>query len=222
MGGVSAAGINELCEDATGDYYDLLMALPGGRIGVAVGDVSGHGLQAALVMAEARAFLRAFVQTTETLPRAMDLLNDCLVPDMAGGKFMSLFTAVIDSTSGAMEWCNAGHNPPLLYRAAESTVEMLEATGRILGILPDADYRAGEPRTLRRGDVLLLYTDGITESRNGDGELYETDRLEQALRDAVGGSPEEILAAIRADVRAWTGGQPNDDDLTMLAVSVVP
>jgi serine phosphatase RsbU (regulator of sigma subunit) len=70
--------------------------------------------------------------------------------------------------------------------------------------------------------VLLLYTDGVTESRNGDGELYETDRLEQALRDAVGGSPEEILAAIRADVRAWTGGQPNDDDLTMLAVSVVP
>ena len=220
-GKIVASGMNELCEDATGDYYDLLFPLPGERIGVAIGDVSGHGLQAALVMAEARAFLRAFVQTITSLPEALNLLNDFLVPDMSGGKFMSMFAAVIDTESGAMEWVNAGHNPPLLYRAATKELLPLEATGRILGILEDAAYRAGAETVLEPGDVLLLYTDGVTEARTPEGDLYEQERLESALVGAVAGTPREILAALRAEVRSWTAGLPNDDDLTMVAVKRV-
>lgn len=217
-GVLAVAGMNELCEDATGDYYDVLLALPGNRIGVAIGDVSGHGLQAALVMAEARAFLRAFVQTTESLTRAMDLLNDFLVPDMQGGKFISLFAAVLDSGTGALEWCNAGHNPPLFYSAASGEIRELEATGRILGILPDAAYRAGDGMVLEAGDVLLLYTDGVTESRNLEKDLFGEDRLKASLEKGAAGTPEEVLASVRADVKAWTSGQPNEDDLTMVAV----
>ena len=217
-GVLRVAGLNELCEDATGDYYDVLIALPGGRLGVAIGDVSGHGLQAALVMAEARAFLRAFVQTTESLTRAMDLLNDFLVPDMQGGKFISLFAAVFDTGTGAMEWCNAGHNPPLLYRAGSGEIVELEATGRILGILPDAAYRAGEALSLETGDVLLLYTDGVTEARSPGKDLFGEDRLKESLKKGAGGVPEEVLASIRGDVRTWTRGHANEDDVTMLAV----
>jgi len=217
-GVIAAAGINELCEDASGDYYDLLVPLPGDRIGVAIGDVSGHGLQAALVMAEARAFLRAFVQTAPDLTTAMDLLNDFLVPDMAGGKFISLFAGVIDVHTGAVEWCNAGHNPPLVCRAADGAVKELAATGRILGILPDAAYKAGGPLTLQKGDVLFLYTDGVTEARNDAGDLFGPERLQEVLRKAAAGVPEEIVEAVRGAVRTWTGAKPNDDDLTIMAV----
>jgi serine phosphatase RsbU (regulator of sigma subunit) len=217
-GGLLAAGMNELCEDATGDYYDVLAPLPDGRMGVAIGDVSGHGLQAALVMAEARAFLRAFLKTAPPLDRAFALLNDALVPDMAGGKFISLFAAVVDPRDGALEWCNAGHNPPLLCRAADRGVFPLPRTGRILGILPGAPCGAGEALALDRGDTLLLYTDGVTEARAKDGDLFGQERLEATLAGAAAAGPEAVLDAVRMAVRDFTGGAPNADDLTMVAV----
>jgi len=217
-GSISVAGMNELCEDASGDYYDFLTSLPEGRVGVAIGDVSGHGLQAALVMAEARAFLRAFVRTTRELPKAMDLLNDYLVPDMTSGKFMSLFSAVVGSDSGRVEWCNAGHNPPLHLRRATGTLTPLKATGRILGILPGANYRAGESFTLEPGDLLLLYTDGVTEAKGRGGELFGDARLHEVVRAAADLEPAALLDSIRAALRAFTGLGDNDDDLTMLAL----
>lgn len=239
-GVLTMAGLNELCEDASGDYYDILVDLPGGKVAVVVGDVSGHGLQAALVMAEARAFLRAFIRTADGLPAAMDLLNDFLVPDMKPSQFISLFAAVLDQETGEMIWCNAGHNAPLLCRANGEVVE-LDTTGRILGILPDAAYRAGRLLVLDPGDVLLLYTDGVTESRvagyvpvkagsgggGGDDEddedvpdpgLFGEERLMESLRAGAGGDASEVLGSIRRDLRAFTGPGANADDVTMVAV----
>ncbi|MHC4408344.1 MAG: PP2C family protein-serine/threonine phosphatase, partial [Planctomycetota bacterium] len=89
--GIAVAGLNEMCEDATGDYYDCLIELPGERVAVVIGDVSGHGLQAALVMAQARAYLRAFVRTTDSVARVLQLLNESLVPDLSHGRFITLF-----------------------------------------------------------------------------------------------------------------------------------
>jgi sigma-B regulation protein RsbU (phosphoserine phosphatase) len=215
---IHVAGMNELCEDATGDYYDVLTPLPEGRIGVAIGDVSGHGLQAALVMAEARAFLRAFARTAPWLDRALALMNDALVPDMAGGKFLSLFAAVLDPKDGRMEWCNAGHNPPLLFRANDRSIRPLERTGRILGILSGEPCGPGEPLKLEWGDALLLYTDGVTEARGAGGELYGQERLTSVLRDAAHKEPEAILDTVRASVREFTGAKRNEDDVTMVAV----
>ena len=213
VGSIVAAGINELCEDATGDYYDLLAE--GDRLGVVIGDVSGHGLQAALLMAETRAYLRAFVRTVDRLPEALDLVNDYLVPDMEGGKFISLFAATVDTNTGAVEWCNAGHNPPYVLGGGEG--KWLKATGRILGILEGTDYRAGEPFVLEEGDVMLLYTDGVTEARRGD-ELFGAERLAEALRGAGDMEPTGILEHLRAAIDDWTGGAANDDDLTIVAV----
>lgn len=218
QGSLRVAGMNELCEDATGDYYDVLSPLPDGKVGVAIGDVSGHGLQAALVMAEARAFLRAFVKTSPWLDRALALMNDALVPDMSDGKFLSLFAALIDPRDGRMEWCNAGHNPPLLFRAHDRSVRPLERTGRILGILSGEPCGPGEPLKLEKGDALLLYTDGVTESRGAGGELFGQERLEAALAVASGREPEAILDSVRSALREFTAGAPNADDVTMVAV----
>jgi len=217
-GVLTMAGLNELCEDASGDYYDILVDLPGGKVAVIVGDVSGHGLQAALVMAEARAFLRAFIRTADSLTAAMDLLNDFLVPDMKPSQFISLFAAVLDQETGEMIWCNAGHNAPLLCRSGTGEVVELDATGRILGILPDAAYRVGKTLVLDPGDVLLLYTDGVTEARGGSPELYGEERLMEALRKGAAGDAAQILASIRADLRAFTGAGANADDVTMVTV----
>ena len=217
VGGLCAAGLNELCEDASGDYYDLLRDDGGAWLGVALGDVSGHGLQAALVMTAARAYLRAFVRSAPNPAVAMELVNDFLVPDMVAGKFISLFVAVLDAASGRMDWCNAGQDAGLLVRAGGG-IERLGATGHVVGILSNASYKAGEPVIMEKGDLLVLHTDGFTEARNPAGDLFGRERLEEAVLEVAGGSPEEVLADLRARLREWTGEKSLDDDLTVVTV----
>jgi len=218
FGSVSLAGLNELCEDASGDYYDCVVELPSGKVAVAIGDVSGHGLQAALVMAATRAYVRAFVQTTESLARVVTLLNDALVPDLHGGRFLTFFAALIDPVTGAVEWCNAGHNPPRLRRAGDGQVTELNATDPILGILDGRDYRAGEPFTLEPGDALLLYTDGVTEARNAAADLMGEEHLTDLFRQVEDGTAVEMLDSLRRSVLRFTESVPVDDDLTMIVV----
>jgi serine phosphatase RsbU (regulator of sigma subunit) len=211
------AGMNELCEDASGDYYDFLEG-ESGRYVVAVGDVSGHGLGSALVMSEARALLRAFSRTVPDLATAITMLNDFLVQDMTQGKFMTFFAAVLDPATRVMQWCSAGHNPPMLWRAATGTFLGLDSTGPVLGILPGLPYERGEDVVIGPGDVLVLYTDGVTEAPAAGSELFGEERLQQAIRAALAGTAAEILASIRGAVAQWTGGSANRDDITMVCV----
>ena len=216
--GIAFAGLNELCEDASGDYYDCLVELPGGKIAVAIGDVSGHGLQAALVMAETRAYLRAFVKTIDSLARVVQLLNDALVLDLSDGRFLTFFAALIDPVTGEVEWCNAGHNPPILRRAAGGTVTTLNATDPIIGILDGRDYHVGEPFTLEPGDAILLYTDGVTEARNTAGDLMGEPHLHALFENVEDGTAAAMLASLRRSVHEFTGPVAVDDDLTMIVV----
>lgn len=222
IGRFVAAGRNEVCEDASGDYYDLITGLPGGRICIVVGDVSGHGLQAALVMAEVRALLRALVATTENVARVVELLNAHLVPDLDDGKFVSLFVALIDPRNGRVEWCNAGHCPPLHLRASNRELRHLSRTGVILGIDADLSYAAGESFVLEPGDLLLCYTDGVTEARDQRGRFFGEERLCEEVMQRPGASPRALLDSLREEVERWTHGSPNGDDLTMLALRHVP
>jgi serine phosphatase RsbU (regulator of sigma subunit) len=217
LGSLVAAGMNLLCEDASGDYYDFI-DLPSGRLGVVIGDVSGHGLGAALVMAQARAHLRAFAATVDELPRVMNLLNDFLSRDMTSGRFMTLFVALGDAATGRVEWSNAGHPPALLYRAAGGEVEHLASQGRVLGVFPDAGFQDAPPVDLRPGDVLLLYTDGATESADPAGRLLGEDGLADVLRRLADREPAAILDGIRDALVAWTGRPDFNDDLTLVAL----
>jgi phosphoserine phosphatase RsbU/P len=216
-GTLDGAGENQLFEDASGDYYDFI-DLPSGRLGVAIGDVSGHGLGAALVMAQARALLRAFAATVDELDRVMNLLNDFLARDMSGGRFMTLFVALVDKKTGDVEWSNAGHPPGLLWRAATGEVESLGTQGRVLGVLPDAGFGEAPRCRLDPGDVLLLYTDGATEARTPEGEFLGEEGLARVLAEVARGEPSDVLQGVRHALQRWTHQDGFKDDLTLVAV----
>jgi serine phosphatase RsbU (regulator of sigma subunit) len=219
VGRFALSGMNELCEDASGDYYGFF-EFHDGRTGVAIGDVSGHGLGSALVMAEARALLQAFAKTLDDLPTLMSMLNDFLARDMRAGKFMSMFVAALAPATGDLEWCSAGHNPPMWLRS-DGTCTALEGTGPVLGVIPGVTFGRGASVKLATGDALLLYTDGATEAVAPKGEQFGEPRLEEVLRRAAHGPPDAILAAVRSALRTWTGGAPLRDDLTLVAVRAV-
>jgi len=217
LGVLQAAGMNVLCEDASGDYYDFI-ELPSTRLGVVVGDVSGHGLGAALVMAQARALLRAFTETVDTLPEVMNLLNDFLSRDMSRGRFMSMILAVAHPETGVLEWHNAGHPPGLLYRASSSEVELLDPQGRVLGVLGGAGYADVPPVTMEPGDVLLFYTDGATEAARPDGTFLDEEGLIAVLKRLADRTPAEVLEGVRDALIDWTGSETFKDDLTLVAL----
>jgi len=216
-GCVAVAGLNALCEDASGDYYDVV-DLADGRLAVVLGDVSGHGLHAALVMAQARAFLRAFCATFRRVDDVLNRLNDFLARDLSAGSFMSMACVAVDPASGALEWVNAGHPPPMLRRAATGRVETLDASGRVLGVIPGADYRSDETSRLEPGDVLLLYSDGATEAPSPTGEFFGDQRLEAVLGQCGGGPPEALLDGVRDALSRFRGHDRLHDDLTLVAL----
>jgi phosphoserine phosphatase RsbU/P len=213
----SLAGINELCEDASGDYYDFF-PLDDGRVLVAVGDVSGHGLGSALVMAEARALLRAFAKTVPELDSVVTLLNDFLCRDMTQGKFMTMFVGVLDLKESRLAWCSAGHNPPFVWRSSGGAVTALDPTGPVLGVIAGVPYSRGEDVTLESGDVVLLYTDGATEAPSPTGALFGEEQLQQVVQSKAAGGPLLLLEGVRSAIRTWTGGAKNRDDLTLVAI----
>ena len=216
IGTLSIAGMNQLCEDASGDYYDLIQ-VESGRVVVVIGDVSGHGMHSALVMAQARALLRAFCKTMDDLAEIVNVLNDFLAEDLTSGRFMTMFIALFEPDTGIMDWCSAGH-PPTLLRRTSGEVERLLSTGRVLGVFPNGNFVLGERKTLEPGDTLLLYTDGATEANAPDEEMFGEDRLTDVLRASAEAGPGALLQAITTTLLEWTQAPDMGDDLTMMAV----
>ncbi len=224
LGGVVAAGMNELCEDASGDYYDLI-DLPDGRLAFGVGDVSGHGLGSALVMAQARVWLRAGARTTTAPVDLVTQLNDNLTPDLERGKFMTFFLGAVDPATGRVEWCSAGHPPGLVYRAATGEVTELPAGGIMLGVFAGFAFPPGEPFTLEPGDLLLLFTDGATEAAapgtadaKTELDMFGEQRLMGVLRAHARDGPRAVLEAVRTALHAFTQAPRLKDDLTLLCL----
>lgn len=216
VGALEFSALNVLCEDASGDYYDLI-EMPDGRFVMVIGDVSGHGLHSALVMAQARALLRAFCSTMSDLAGIVNLLNDFMAEDLTSGRFMTMFIAIIDAESGVMEWCSAGHLPALLRRSS-GEIESLDSTGRVLGVFPDGNFQLGEAKTLGAGDTMLLYTDGATEANAPSGEMFEEERLRAVVDGAAAGGPKHVLDAVVKALVAWTEEPDMGDDLTLVAI----
>jgi sigma-B regulation protein RsbU (phosphoserine phosphatase) len=223
VGSLRAAGMNEVCEDASGDYYDLI-DLPDGRLAFGVGDVSGHGLGSALVMAQARAWLRAYAKSSCPPEQLLGLLNDSLTPDLERGKFMTFFLGAVDPDTGALQWSSAGHPAPLLLRAS-GAIEELPAGGVMLGVFGGFTYPAGSPVTLERGDTLLVYTDGATEAAapghadaKEDDFMFGEERLKALLVKVAPQGPEAVLDAVRDALHQFTASDHLKDDLTLLVL----
>ena len=215
MEGFELAGHNVACKTVGGDYYDYF-PMPEGALGVALGDVAGKGMPAALLMTSLQARVQLLCEDASHLGRMMERLNRSVATHCPVNRFITFFFAVVEP-DGRMRYCNAGHNPPLLLRAATGAFERLEEGGTILGILPRTGYVEAEVR-MERGDVLTIYSDGVTEAVDLAGEDYGEDRL-CAFLQSKGADPALAVAeALRAEVTSWVAGAPPTDDVTLVIV----
>ncbi len=207
------------CDETGGDFFDYLRDRDG-HVGLVVGDVSGHGIVAALLMATGRALLRAFASMDDDLARIVTRLNRALTRDMGSDQFMTLFYGDLDLADRTLTWVKAGHCEPILYRGSTREVQMLGGRGMGLGFEQDYEYTAVGPMKLHPGDALLIYTDGITEARNPAGEFFGTERL----IDIVSGSHESSQALVErivSEVTEFSGGEGYADDLTLIAARLL-
>jgi CRP-like cAMP-binding protein len=201
--------------EVSGDFYDVVESA--GRLDVVIADVADKGMSAALFMAITRSTLRSSLAGTGSLSRGVAGANRLLSADAANGMFVTLFLARLDIEGGGVSYVNAGHNPPLLYRAADATFTWLTRTGLLVGFDPDAPFE--ERRlTLDPGDLLLLYTDGVTETHSPQGELYGEERLEALLRSLAANPPDQLVATLVDDLDRFRGSAPIHDDVTVVAI----
>jgi len=201
-------------EYASGDYVDAL-DLPGGRAALLMGDVCGHGVGAALFVTAARALLRSGLSEGGDLVDVVERTNRCLCRDMQDGRFLTLFAAVHDPEQARLEYINAGHSAPLVL--ADGEVGDLPTTGLPLGLVETTSYSRKPSVPLQPGQMVLAYTDGVTEARNARGELFGFERLVALLRGWKGTAPADLLTRIQEKVDSFAGGRPAKDDIALLA-----
>jgi len=198
-----------------GDFYDFV-ALKGGRLGIVIADVSDKGVSAALFMALARSLVRASVAARQRAVDGLKRANRLIAEEAKFGMFVTLFYAVIDLEERTLTYVNAGHNPPLMWDGTLSPI-MLEGRGIALGVLADADL---EERTvpLKKGDVVVLYTDGVIEAINDREEEFGTDRLAELVSARRSLPAPALVGEINRAVSEFTGPQPQFDDWTLLVL----
>ena len=216
--GLSIAARSVFCLEVAGDYYDVI-ALGDGRTALAIGDVSGKGAGAALIMANLQASLRALCGLGLTLDGLMLRANELIHQNTEPDQFITLFVGVFDPREQLLRYVNAGHNFPILIRRSGRD-QMLDEGGLILGPFPDATYEQGCVR-LAPGDTLLLYTDGVSEAMNSAGDELGEELVRDVVRAHAEESPEEIIAHVMSLVDLHQGGRSPEDDQTLLAVRVV-
>jgi phosphoserine phosphatase RsbU/P len=197
-----------------GDYFDFI-SLDEDRTALAVGDVAGKGVAAALLMTSLQALLRSHTAVCgDDLSQLIDDTNQRLIETIPANKYATLFYAVYSEATRSLTYVNAGHNPPLLIRTA-GCVERLTEGGPIVGLFPGAVYRSGRV-SLTSGDRLVVYTDGVTEAVNHFDEEFGEDRLRMAATDRAVSNADSLHAEIMAAHIAFVGDAPARDDLTLL------
>jgi serine phosphatase RsbU (regulator of sigma subunit) len=211
--GVELAGHNAACRTVGGDYYDFI-PYADGSVAIALGDVSGKAMPAALLMTSLHARVRVLAEEPPNVAEMMTRLNRATAANCPSNRFVSFFFSVLDPATGVLTYANAGHNPPMIARA-DGTIEQLQGGGLLMGILASARYEAYTAQ-LNPGDALLLYSDGVTEATNPAGDEFEEERLAQVLQQNVSKSPTKIVDAVTSAVREFSAGAPVADDLTLV------
>lgn len=214
--GFDIAGYNASCRTVGGDYYDFL-PYPDGRVGLLVADVAGKGMPAALLVSSLQARVQVLFEEYTDLAVRVTKLNRIIHTSCPNNRFITFFLGVLDPATGEMTYCNAGHNPPLLLRA-NGTVENLETTGLILGILPRSEI-AQSTCKLEPGDLVVLYSDGVTEAARVDvDEEFGEERLGETLRACCGQPAARMIQTVIQKVAEFTSGAPPADDITLVVV----
>jgi sigma-B regulation protein RsbU (phosphoserine phosphatase) len=206
-----------------GDYYDFL-ALPEGHLGVAVGDVSGKGIAAALTMASLQAYLRGeAARAPGNLAAAVSNINRLVYEASSASRYATLFYGLYDPATGKFDYVNAGHNPPMLFHIANGqwTVTRLDVGGTVVGLLESYTYQQGSVG-LTNGDILVAYTDGISEAMNAAAEEWGQECLEETIQRCKGLQAQEILQSVFAAADKFVAGASQHDDMTLVVLRVVP
>jgi phosphoserine phosphatase RsbU/P len=211
--GYDLAGLNLPCRTVGGDYYDFL-PYKDGRLGLVVGDVSGKGLPAALLMSSLEARVQMLVETGPDPASALINLNRSLAARCPVGRFITFFYGLLDGATGVLSYSNAGHNYPLLLRA-NGNVEQLSESGMVLGIFPSSQYQLLETK-LERGDMLALFSDGVTEACTVEGTEFGESGLAEFLEARRSQPCSAIVDALVGHVRGWSGTTSFADDFTVV------
>jgi phosphoserine phosphatase RsbU/P len=214
MPGVDLAGYNMPCRTVGGDYYDFV-PYPDGRVAMLLGDVSGKGMPASLLMMGLQARVQALAgEEPRDLGALLTKLNRATCANCPSNKFITLFLCVLDPASGELSWANAGHNPSIIVRA-DGGVEYLSDGGPPLGIIKAAVYGHASAR-LAPGDMIVLYSDGVTEAANAGGEEFGEERLVALLEGRRDRPASAIVQAVTGAVAEWSAGAPPADDVTIV------
>jgi len=217
--GISIAGRCVPANDVGGDYFDFLVR-DENALDLVIADVSGHNIGAALIMAEARTFIQSTAKNITSPKGMLSALNEFLYEDLTRTEFfISMFYLKYDYRSHELFFASAGHNPPLVWKASSKSCIRLDAEGLLLGVKKEVNFEE-ERMNLQSGDILLLYTDGITEAADHTGEFFGEHRLSTMLGESCQLSPQEIVDDLYREVRAFTGLQNFDDDLTIVVMKI--
>ena len=206
-------------EHASGDYVDVV-SLARGRTAVLIGDVAGHGLEAALLGFAARSLLRSGLLEGGDLSSVVEQTNRSLCRDQRGGRFMTLFAGIHDTEQSTLSYVNAGHLSPLLFGAGG--MRKLSSTGLPLGLTMDSAYEPPGPVSFLAGDLLFAFTDGLTEARNEAKEFFGDSRVGRQVEATLDLAPADQIAAIRAALKGFAANARAQDDLSLLAYRALP
>lgn len=217
--GLDLAGHNAACRTVGGDYYDFF-PYEGGRIAMVLGDVSGKGMPASLLMMGLQARVEVLIQEPKDLAEVMTKLNRITSANCPSNRFISLFFCILDGETGDLTFCNAGHNPPQIIRT-DGSCEQLKGGGPVIGILPSIQYQEYKVH-MEVGDTLCIYSDGVTEAADPDSEEFETERLAEAIAKSRHLSAEQIVKDVNKAVADFTRGAPQSDDITLVIARRVP
>jgi serine phosphatase RsbU (regulator of sigma subunit)/pSer/pThr/pTyr-binding forkhead associated (FHA) protein len=211
--GADLAGFNMACHTVGGDYYDFF-TYPDGRVALALGDVSGKGMPASLMMMALQARVHVLAEDPSNLAHFMTRINKTTCATCPSNRFITFFFSVLNAVTGELAYANAGHNPPILMRA-NGDAEMLEGGGTVLGILSIAPYSEMHAQ-LDHGDMLVLYSDGVTEANNPAYDEFDEERFIEVLKTHRTLPATEIVQAVIKAVTEFAAGAPQADDITLL------
>jgi sigma-B regulation protein RsbU (phosphoserine phosphatase) len=221
VAGLDYAGACRPALAVGGDYYDFL-ALPGGHLGIAIADVSGKGIGAALLMASLQASLRGqTLRQADTIGRVMDNVNQLVLDASPDNRYATFFYGQYDPAARRLTYVNAGHCAPLVLRPASGEILRLKACGTVVGLFPTACYSEATV-TLQAGDLLVAYTDGISEAMNGEEEEWGEQRLIEAAShcNGNGAAARDILASLMSAADRFAAGAPQHDDMTLVVARI--
>jgi sigma-B regulation protein RsbU (phosphoserine phosphatase) len=222
--GLDMAGAALFSDETGGDFYDYIGCDDEvcGRIAVAVGDVSGHGIGAALLMAAGRALVRQSAGSPGSPARNISSANRHLARDIDDtGRFMTLFYMILDPAEGTATWVNAGHQPPLLYDPVDDSFRELRGRDIPLGVDPQWRFHQETMPLPGPGRILLIGTDGLWEAHNDRGDMFGPARVRRVLRDNADADAQALVRALLTAVADFTGPTPQDDDITLVVIKGV-